>query len=292
MADSPIIDAHLHLWDPGLLCYPWLDENAQLNRPFLLKDYRNATSGLPIAAMVFVQCEAEFQLFEQEAQWVSELAKLDDRIRGLVAWAPLERGRAVSAELERLARHDILRGIRRIIQFESDPEFCLRPQFIEGVRTLKDFNLSFDICVSHLQMGRVLEFAAQIPEVPMILDHIGKPPIREGTMMPWVKQLRALARFPHVSCKISGVATEADHRNWKPEQLRPYIDVAIDAFGFDRILFGGDWPVSTQAIRYEEWVRVLDGILSGVTAEQQRKFWYDNATRIYRLNAAGVSDSR
>jgi L-fuconolactonase len=285
MPVGSIIDTHLHLWDPRLIRYPWLDENVWLNRTCLLEDYRAATGSVPVEAMVFVQCEAEFSAFEREAAWASDQAKLDPRILGLVAWAPLEKGRDVSVELERLKRYEILRGIRRIIQFEPDPDFCLRPDFIEGIRTLKHFDLSFEICIDHRHLANVVTLAQRVPDVPMILDHIGKPAIKARKMTPWAAELRALARCPNVVCKISGVATEADHRTWHANQLKPYIDVAIEAFGFDRILFGGDWPVSTQAIRFEHWVSALDDILTGVCEVDQRKFWRDNAVRVYRLGS-------
>jgi L-fuconolactonase len=117
----------------------------------------------------------------------------------------------------------------------------------------------------------------------MVLDHIGKPPIKEGLIMPWANQLRELARLPHVFCKISGVATEADHGRWSADDLKRYIEVAIDAFGFDRIMFGTDWPVATQAIAVGRWVRLLDEVMADANEIEQRKFWRDNAARFYRL---------
>src|SRR5262249_8777845 len=155
----------------------------------LLPDYRAATAGLQIDAMVFVQCEASFDQYEAEASWVAKLAAEEDpRIRGLVAWAPLEKGEAVAADLERLRQLPILAGVRRIIQFEPALDFCLRPEFLAGVRTLADFDLSFDICIDHRHMANVLRFVAEAPRVRMILDHIGKPAIREGKMQPWAAQ--------------------------------------------------------------------------------------------------------
>jgi L-fuconolactonase len=285
MARRPIVDTHLHLWDPRQLRYAWLDGNAVLDKPYGLAEYAAATDGLGVEAMVFLQCEVDPAQYQEEADWVAGLAKVDPRIQGMVAWAPLEKGRAVVPELERLARHDILRGIRRIIQFEPDIDFCLRPDFIEGVRALADFGLSFDICVDHRHMANVLKFAAQIPEVPMILDHIGKPAIQAGIMEPWSSQMRELASMPHVQCKISGVATEADHANWTEDELKRYVDVAIGAFGFDRVMFGGDWPVAVQAITYRRWVELLDTILAEASDAERQKFWHDNAVRFYRLKS-------
>ncbi|MCX5496600.1 amidohydrolase family protein [Kaistia dalseonensis] len=283
MPHGSIVDTHLHLWDPKRLRYGWLDGNDVLDRPYLLDDYNAATKGLDIQAMVFLQCEVEPSQYQLEADWVADLARHDPRIKGMVTWAPLEKGRAVLPELQNLARHPILRGIRRIIQFEPDLDFCLRPDFIEGVRTLAELGLSFDICIDHRHMANVLKFAAQVPNVPMILDHIGKPAIKDGVMEPWASQMRELAALPHVSCKISGVATEADHANWSEDELKRYIDAAIDAFGFDRIMFGGDWPVAVQAIDYQRWVGLLDRILASASPAEQKKFWRDNAVRFYRL---------
>jgi L-fuconolactonase len=286
MSRGPIVDTHLHLWDPKRLRYAWLDGNPVLDQAYGLDRYNEATEGLDVEAMVFLQCEVDTAQYQDEADWIASLAKIDPRIKGMVAWAPLEKGAAVAADIERLARHDILRGIRRIIQFEPDLDFCLRPDFIEGVRTLADFGLSFDICVDHRHMANVLKFAAQIPEVPMILDHIGKPAIADGVMEPWRTQMHQLAELPHVSCKISGVATEADHANWTDDELKRYVQVAIDAFGFDRVMFGGDWPVAVQAIEFRRWVAILDDVLASASDAERQKFWRDNAVRFYRLETA------
>ena len=283
MPTHPIIDTHVHCWDPQLIRYPWLGDIPRLNRPYLLRDYRAATQSVDVESMVFVQCDAEFSAFRQEASWVAELAKVEPRIAALVAWAPLEKGGAVRADLAALKQHALLRGIRRILQSEPDLEFCLRPAFMDGVRALREFDLSFDICIDHRHLANILTFVERIPGVPMILDHIAKPDIKGGRLQPWERQMRELARFEHVSCKISGVATEADHQHWTREQLKPYIEIALDAFGFNRVMFGGDWPVSTLAIRYAQWIEVLDEVLHGVGKADQRKFWHDNAARIYRI---------
>lgn len=291
MPACPIVDAHLHLWDPRLIRYPWLDQAPLINSAHLLDDFREHSAGVDIEAMVFVQCEAEVSAFEREAEWAAEQAILDPRIQALVAWAPLEKGAAVEADLARLSRHSILRGVRRIIQFEDDLDFCLRADFIEGVRALEGFGLSFDICIDHRHFPQVIAFAEQCPGVTMILDHIGKPAIRDGGFLPWAGELRELARLPHVHCKISGVATEADHSNWDEVDLNRYIDLAMDAFGFERVLFGGDWPVAKQAISYREWVGLLDRRLGGVDLADQERFWRGNARRIYRLGAAASSQA-
>jgi len=283
MPNFPIVDTHLHIWDPSKIRYSWLDGIDVLNRPYLLSDYNAHTQGVDIEAMVFVQCEADPPGYEQEAAWVAANAEADPRLKGMVAWAPLEKGAAVAADLERLKQHKILRGIRRIIQFEPDLDFCLRPDFIEGVRTLQQFDLSFDICIDHRHMTNVIAFAGKTDTVPMILDHIGKPAIKDGALEPWRSQMFELAQMDHVICKLSGVATEADHGDWTADQLRPFIETVLEAFGFDRVAFGGDWPVAVQAIAYPRWVEIVDDVLKGESEQNQRKVWRENANRFYRL---------
>jgi len=284
-AHRRIADSHVHLWDPRHLKYPWLEGHATLERPYLVEDYSAATAGTPVESIVFVQCEAARESYDAEASWIVSLAASDPRIRGLVAWAPLYKGTAAREDLERLKRHSLLKGVRQIIQFEPELDFCLAPAFLEGVALLEEFDLSFDICVDYRHMSRVVEFARRLPGVRMVLDHIGKPNIRQGEFETWERQIRALAALPHVHCKISGVATEADHRTWTRDQLAPYIAAAIDAFGYGRIMYGSDWPVSTDAIAYGEWVELLDEQLSGTPEADLHRFWHDNAMAFYRLGA-------
>lgn len=285
MPDCPIVDSHVHFWDPKLIRYPWLDAKPELNIPWLPADLAASRAGIDIEAMVFVQCEADFNAFEDEAHWASGLAAdSEPLIGGIVAWAPLENGRAVTDDLARLSKLKLLRGIRRIIQFEADPDFCLQPSFVEGVRALHDFGLSFDICVDYRQLANVIRFIDRVPDVKMVLDHIGKPAIADGIRQPWEEQIRKLADFPNLFCKISGVATEAKHHDWSPSLLKSYIMTAIEAFGFKRTMFGSDWPVATQAIQFRQWTMLMDDMLAGVARADLDRFWRGNARSFYRLN--------
>ena len=283
MLQFPIVDTHLHLWDTNYLRYPWLDGIPLLNRPYLLEDYRRATEPVQVEMMVFLQCECDSSQFMQEAQWVTNLSKEDPRIKGIVPWAPLEKGNAARADLERLAENKLVKGIRRIIQFEPDIDFCLRPDFVKGVQLLADYNLSFDLCISHVQMANSIKLVAQCPNVRFILDHIGKPDIKNQVFEPWKEELRALAGFPNVWCKMSGLVTEADHRHWTQEELKPYIDHVVDCFGFDRVMYGGDWPVAAQATPYPRWVETLEWAVHGCSDTELRQLFRDNAIGFYRL---------
>lgn len=283
MPDFPIVDTHLHLWDLGRLNYPWLASVPLLNRNHLIADYRRACGPVQVAKMVFLQCECEPRQSFAEADWVTEVAQLDPRIRGIVAQAPLENGAAVESELVRLAANPLVKGIRRLIQSEADDAFCLRPDFVRGVQLLPRHGLTFDLCIFHRQLANTLELVRQCPNVTFILDHIGKPDIKAGRLDPWRDELRALAAQPNVWCKLSGLVTEADLAAWTPADLRPYLDHVLDCFGLDRVMFGGDWPVSTQASDYPRWVATLDAALRGCSPDELHRVYVRNAERFYRV---------
>ncbi len=284
MTNFPIIDTHLHLCDYDNLRYPWIEELPVLQRSFLLSDYNQACGAVEIEKMVFVQYECDPLQYKDEIAFVSSKAQEDRRLCGIVAWAPLEKGDAVRPELEELTHNTLIKGFRRIIQFEEDIEFCLRPDFIKGVQLLARFNWSFDICIAHTQLANTIKFVRQCPEVQFILDHIGKPDIKNRLFEPWATEIRELAEFENVSGKISGLITEADHEHWMKEDLKPYIDHVINCFGIDRVMFGGDWPVVTLAGNLQDWLKSLKWALGGVSADEMHKLFYDNSLRIYRMD--------
>ncbi len=283
MPSFPIVDTHLHIWNLDRLRYPWLASVPMLNKNHLIADYVRACGQVQVAKMVFLQCECDPAQFQEEAEWVAEVAKVDPRIRGIVPWAPLEKGVAVEEELARLAADPLVKGIRRIIQFEPDQNFCLRPDFVRGVRLLPKYGLTFDLCINHTQLANTIALVRQCPQVTFVLDHIAKPDIKAGRLDPWRAELRELAGLPNVWCKLSGLVTEADHARWTPADLRPYIDHTIACFGFDRVMFGGDWPVAAQATDYPRWVDTLDAAVAGASVDEVRKLYVTNAERFYRV---------
>lgn len=283
MPSFPIVDTHLHIWNLDRLRYPWLASVPLLNKNHLIEDYVRACGPVEVAKMVFLQCECDPAQFQREAEWVAEVAKVDPRIRGIVPWAPLEKGVAVEEELARLGADPLVKGIRRIIQFEPDQNFCLRPDFVRGVRLLPKYGLTFDLCINHTQLANTIALVRQCPQVTFVLDHIAKPDIKAGRLDPWRAELRELAGLPNVWCKLSGLVTEADHARWTPADLRPYIDHTIACFGFDRVMFGGDWPVAAQATDYPRWVDTLDAAVAGASVDEVRKLYVTNAERFYRV---------
>jgi L-fuconolactonase len=285
MPDFPIVDAHVHLYDPGVIRYAWMKGRAALDRQRLLAQLDEARGPVEIEALVWVEVGADPGQYLQEASFVDGLARADGRIRALVAHAPLERGAAVTPDLEKLAAHELTRGIRRLLQEEADDEFCLRPGFVEGVRLLARFDLSFELCVYHRQLASAVELVRRCPDVRFALDHAGKPGIRDGLMEPWRTHVAELAALPNVWCKLSGLITEADHAKWSSAQLRPYMKHVIERFGFERVMFGSDWPVSEQTHRYDEWVEIADWALADASHAERRRLFRDNAVAFYRLDA-------
>ena len=286
MPDYPIVDSHVHLADPKKFGYAWTKNAPSLNRQVLPEHLTKAAAPLRVDQFVFVEVDVDFPQHLEEAAWIDGLARSEPRLKGMVAALPLERGRAIEHELAELCRHKILRGIRRLIQNQPDPDFCIHPRFIEGLKLLAAPDLVFDICILHHQMPNVIKMVRQCPEVRFVLDHIGKPGIKAGLFEPWGQHLKELAAMPNVVCKISGVTTEADHKNWTREQLKPYIAHTIETFGFERIMYGGDWHVSELAGTYPQWVEILDWVVEGATPAEKRKLFRDNAIRVYRLDQA------
>jgi L-fuconolactonase len=283
MPDFPIVDAHVHLYDVKRLSYGWLAGVPKINRTFGLEDFDKARQKIEVDKIVFAEVAVDPGLHIEEANFIQEMAGRDSRIAGIIAHLPLEKGLAVAADIAALKRCRNLRGIRRLIEAERNPAFCLEPAFLQALRLLPKHDLTFDICVKHWAMTYAIELVKRCPEVSFVLDHIGKPDIKKGLVEPWSGQIRELARYPNVVCKLSGVVTEADHARWTVDQVEPYIRHVIDCFSFDRVMFGSDWTVSELSHEYPQWVEIVDGVVSGASESERRKLYRDTAIRTYRL---------
>jgi len=285
MPDFSIIDGHVHLWQPGRYSVPWLDNVPMLNKPFGLTEYSAATHDVSVEGFVYLEIDVAPAYAQLEARQIVELAAQDSRIKGVVAHAPVEDGEQVRTYLEALvALGPKIKGIRRLTQGLPDPEFCLRPGFIQGIQLLPEYGLSCDLCCTFRELGPTVELVRRCPETSFILDHIGKPNIRGNEMSPWKEQMTDLASHPNTVCKISGATTEANLDSWTVEQIKPYVLHALGVFGEDRVVFGSDWPVVLQAAPYRRWVDTLDELTDDWSASAKRKLWSENAKRFYRLD--------
>lgn len=283
MTDSPIVDTHVHLWNPARLHYDWLRNLPSLNRPFLPGDFREACQGANIEGFVFVECACDPAQTHLEVAMITELAIRESRLLGIVAQAALEKGNAVREDLAILAENRLVKGVRRITQGEADPDFCHQPAFVDGVRALADFGFTCDLCVTHAQLASTTQLVRSCPDVSFVLDHLGKPDIRGGQREPWAAQLRDLAALPNIWCKLSGVVTEADPAHWTFADIEFYLQHALDCFGAERLIFGGDWPVVTLAASYRLWIESTARALATLSPTQLRSIFRDNARQFYRL---------
>lgn len=288
MPDFPFIDAHVHLWNPRHFRMPWVEGSELLDQPYELAAYQANTDGIAVEAMVYVEVGVEQVYALLEAQWVASIARQEPRLRGIVAYAPIQDGTCARSYLDALVAIDPrIKGVRCMVQTEPDPETCLQPGYVQGVQLLPEYGLSFDLCISTRidprQLSSTIKLVEQCPDTAFMLDHMGKPDIRAHRPDPWRQYMRQLAAFPNVYCKVSGLVTEADEQHWTANDLAPYLEHVLEVFGEDRVAFGGDWPVVLQASSYERWVSTLDHLTAHLPLEAKHKLWHENARRFYRL---------
>jgi len=283
------VDSHLHLWDRGLLKYSWMD-GLNLPSDFGPNTYLSHTT-LP-SGVILVEAAADF--FDgqclKEAKWFTQVAQENPAIpvKAIVACVLMEKGEEIQAQLEELKRIPLVKGVRRVTQGEK-PDFLLSPQFRRGVELAASFGFSVDICLKGPeQFDSAIQLIKDNPQVTFILDHIGKPLIKEKILDPWKKQISEVAGLTNVYCKISGVITEADHEKWTVEDLKPYVLHAFHSFGPDRVMFGSDYPVALMAVkdrdnRYKCWIDALNEILKDIDDESKQKLFSLNAKKVYRF---------
>jgi len=277
-----IVDTHQHLWDLDLFRYAWLQQLPDLNRSFRMNDYLAATNGLAIEKSVHLEADVDEPFMLEETMHLLRLADCSDNpLEGVVACGRPE-SKEFKTYVEKIAGHSKLRGIRRVLHTRPD-DLGQSETFIENVCSLSGYGLSFDICVLARQLPIAIRLVSQCPDVTFILDHCGVPQVRDKILDPWRSLIREIAKFPNVFCKISGLIAYADPNNWTAEDLRPYVHHAIECFGWDRVMFGSDWPVCTLSASYRQWVDVLLSLTRSAGAANQKKLFHDNAIQVYRL---------
>lgn len=275
----PVIDSHHHFWLYSDEEYGWIPpEWSALRRDFLPADLGREISAAGVDGVVSVQARQSVV----ETEWLLSHAERHEFIRGVVGWLPLV-DPAVEAHLDRFASHAKLRGLRHVLQGESDDAYMLRPDFERGVRALTRRRLAYDVLIFERHLPNAIVFADRHPDATLILDHVAKPRIAAGELEPWAKNIRELARRPHIACKLSGMVTEADVRAWTPVALRPYFEVVLEAFGPGRILFGTDWPVCLAACGYARWKKTVEEWIAPLSSTERAAILGGNAVRLYRL---------
>jgi L-fuconolactonase len=273
------IDAHQHFWRYDRREYGWIDDSmAALRRDFLPADLKPELERGGFQGCVAVQARQALE----ETRWLLELAECAPFILGVVGWVDLRSPR-LRFELEPLAAKSKLVGVRHIVQSEPDERFLLQPDFLRGIAMLGEFDLAYDILIYPRHLPVAAEFVARFPRQRFVLDHLAKPPIKSGALDSWARGIRELAAFPNVYCKVSGLVTEADWQAWKPEDLRPYLDVAFECFGPSRLMIGSDWPVCTVAAPYSQVMDVVKNYISEYAAEERNAVLGGNAAKFWRL---------
>ena len=273
------IDTHQHFWKYSKEQYPWIGEGMEvLAQDRLPADLEPLLEANGIDGTVAVQAR---QVVE-ETEALLAMAEEYDFIRGVVGWVDL-RSPNVEARLERFRDRTKMVGVRHVVQDEPDEKFVLREDFMRGIGKLKAYDLVYDILVFPHQLPAAIELVKRFPDQVFILDHMAKPYIKDKQMPPWESDIRKLASLENISCKLSGMVTEADWHNWTAEDFRSYMEVVLEAFGAERLTIGSDWPVCTLAGQYGSVISIAADFIAQLSDNEQKAIWERNPERIYGL---------
>lgn len=274
-----VIDAHHHYWRYDPVAYDWIDDSMKVIRQdFLPAQLSETIQQAGIEGVITVQAR---QLIK-ETDWLLELARQTPFMKGVVGWLPLMEDN-LECHLIKYSEEPLLKGLRHVIQGEPDPEFMLRGDFNRGIALLKKYGLVYDLLIVERQLPNTIKFVDKHPDQPFVLDHIAKPLIGKNEMSPWKENIQELAKRENVCCKLSGMVTEADFQHWTPEQLQPYFEVVMEAFGPGRLLFGSDWPVCLVATTYKSWAGLVRKNIAAFSKKEQALIMGGNAQRVYGL---------
>src|SRR5258708_2426314 len=275
------IDAHQHFWRYNADEYGWIDDSmASLRRDFLPEHLKPELERGGVHGSIAVQARQSLD----ETRWLLELAAASPLILGVIGWVDL-RSPDVRKQLQEFVGNPKLVGVRHVLQGEPDDRFMLRPEFLRGIGALKEFDLAYDILIHPWHLPVATEFVQHFPRQRFALDHLAKPLIKSGSIHPWEEGMKQLAQFPNVCCKLSGMVTETDWQSWKPEQMKPYLDIALDCFGPDRLMIGSDWPVCTVAASYAQTMNVVLNYFAKYSTDVQDVVLGGNAQRFWKLKA-------
>ncbi|MGC8559148.1 MAG: amidohydrolase family protein [Phycisphaerae bacterium] len=274
-----IIDTHQHFWKFNPDEYGWIGpDQGVLRRDFLPPDLEPIIRSSGVTGVVSVQARQKLE----ETHWLLELAAAHHFIKGVVGWVPLI-AKELPKILEVLAPNPRLKGVRHVLHDEPDDGYMLRDDFNLGISLLERFNLVYDILIFERHLPQAIEFVDRHPRQIFVVDHIAKPRIAAGILEPWRTNIRELAARPNVYCKLSGAVTEADHRSWRDTDLQPYVDVVLECFGPQRLMFGTDWPVCLLASAYARWVKTVEMMIGSLSDDERDAVWSGTAVKVYGL---------
>ena len=277
-----IIDSHQHFWKlDSPFEYGWLhtEQHKAICRSYLPEDLQPHLENCGIVKSVFVQTQHDVA----ENRWVLGLAEANDFIAGVVGWVDIAAEDCEDQLLE-FRDHRKFVGIRHIVQDEPDDDFIIRPDFLRGLGVLQKHSVPYDLLFYTQHLKHAVRLGQEFPELPMVIDHLSKPKIKDAITAGWQEELQAAAKFPNIYCKLSGMVTEADWNNWKPADLKPYVETALEAFGPDRCMFGSDWPVCELAATYEQVYSALVEVIGPVSDAEREKIFGGTARKFYGLD--------
>lgn len=275
---SKRIDSHQHFWVFDPVRDSWIDETMQnIQRDFLPEDLEPLLKENQFEGCVAVQASQS----EEETQFLLDLASKNDFIKGVVGWIDL-RNENIGERLQFFSDQKKLKGFRHVVQGEAN-DFMFGKEFRTGIAALKSFNYTYDMLIFERQLSAAISLVQDFPNQKFVIDHIAKPDIKSGSIESWKKGIEEIVKYNNVWCKISGMVTEADWKNWKPEDLKPYLDIIFENFSIDKLMYGSDWPVLNVASDYHEVVKTLEEYISKFSVEDQNKIWFENANEFYEL---------
>jgi L-fuconolactonase len=272
------IDSHQHFWKYNPTRDSWITDDMQvIQKDFYPEDLAPILTENNFDGCIAIQADQS----EEETNFLLDLSAQYSFIKGVVGWIDL-RSELVEERLLHFSKHAKLKGIRHIVQVEKDG-FMMQKEFLRGIKTLKKFNLSYDILIKEHQLKETVGFVNQFPDQKFVIDHIAKPNITKNDRTFWEKNMRALATFPNVLCKLSGMVTEADWKNWKYTDFTPYLDIVFSSFGADRVMYGSDWPVCLVAGSYKEQLGIIEQYIALFPNSEKQLVMGENAIRFYNL---------
>jgi len=273
------IDAHQHFWKFDPVKDDWIDDTMlKIRKDFLPDDLYPHLNTSKIDGCIAVQADQS----EQETEFLLNCAAENNFIKGVIGWLNL-RDPAIAQRIDYFSKNQLLKGLRHIVQAEKDDWFMLGDDFQNGISCLKKYDLVYEILIKSSQLPAAIELVKNFPEQKFVLDHLAKPLIRANELQPWATHIQTLAKFPNVSCKISGMVTEADWNSWQPDNFKKYLDTVFDCFGTSRLMFGSDWPVCLLAASYKQVILIIEDYLKDVTADEQKLVMGQNAIQFYNL---------